>query len=133
MEETLINLEHEIAAFITKDNGATVHFKYEETHNHKHRVSAYTVNNSNKEMFLLKSVETYLPKDALDDILTYVKSLKGMSSFTVKWNKNLCPSDLPIQTSYFYCHDITDVVNKFFSDKNIADYVVYEIKLNPIS
>ncbi len=130
MEETIISLEHEIAAFIIKDNGATAHFKYEEFKDN-FKVSAYTVNNSNKEMFLLKSTEAFSCQEALADILTYVKSLKGMSSFTVKWNKTV--SDLPVQTSYFYCHDITDVVNKFFSDKNIVDYVVYEIKLNPLS
>lgn len=129
MNQTMINLEHEIAAFINKDNGATVHFRYEELKG-KFKVSAYTVNNTNKEMFLLKSAETFMYEDSLHDILMYVKELKGMSTFTVKWKRI---GNEPIQQSYFYCHDVKDVVTKFFSDKNIAEYIVYEITLNPIS
>jgi hypothetical protein len=129
MIKAIALIEHEIAAFIAKDNGATVHFRYDLNNNNN--VKAHTINNVNKEMFLLKEAEGDDVFESLNKILEYVKSLDGMSSFTVNWNKANSLSN--IQTSYFYCHDVADVVDKFFSDKNTADYIVYEIKLNPVA
>ena len=68
--------------------------------------------------------------------MTYVKEQKGMSSFTVEWAKkenNVSRVGPIIHTSYFYCHDILDVTEKFFFNKKSEDYVVYLIKLNPIA
>jgi hypothetical protein len=140
MDNKIIQLEHDISSFITKDNGATVHFEYEVLSLFKEAspikssatvtVLAYTVNPSNKEIFLLKSATSQTKEGALEEILEYVKSQKGMSSFTVKWSKSGISK---METSYFYCHDVTDVVKKFFAKKNLADYIVYEIKLNPIA
>ena len=130
MENTILQLEHDIASFINKDNGATVHFEYHVESFASVTVSAFTINPNNKEVFLLKTVRTQSKELALEEILEYVKNQKGLNSFTVTWAKR---PGVPVQTSYFYCHDVTDVVKKFFAKKELSDYVVYEIKLNPIA
>jgi hypothetical protein len=56
-----------------------------------------------------------------------------MDSFTVNWSKKENGTLGSYNTSYFYCHDITEVISKFFAGKSVRDYVIYEIKLNPIS
>ncbi len=130
MDNKILQLEHDISSFIKKDNGATVHFEYSRDSFASDTVSAYTINENNKEVFLLKTVRTQSRELALEEILDYVKSQKGLSSFTVIWAK---AGTSNMETSYFYCHDVTDVIKKFFSKKEVADYVVYEIKLNPIA
>ncbi len=130
MNNKILQLEHDISSFISKDNGATVHFEYSKDSFISETASAYTVNTDTKEVFLLKTVRTNSKELALEEILEYVKNQKSMNSFTVVWAK------IPVskmETSYFYCHDVTDVIKKFFAKKNLADYIIYEIKLNPIS
>lgn len=138
MDRTIVKLEHDISTFINKDNGATVHFEYEygwiesksETHIEAHTANVYTHNIKTGETFLLKSSYSITKEKALEQILEYVKTMHGLSSFTVKWKK---AGDNDVYTSYFYCHDVTDVVKKFFTGKDVIDYIIYEIKLNPLS
>jgi len=132
MENIILSLEHEIASYISNDNGATVHFEYRDGFilGDIPKVLAYTVNNNSKEVFLLKEVVTNSKEEGLKEILQYVKEQKGMNSFTVKWAKIGVNK---IETSYFYCHDIIDVIRKFFDQKDAANYIIYEIKLNPIA
>ena len=131
LEQQLL-LEHEISKLIGSDNGATVHFTY----NNKYTpimeatVSVVTINPKTKEAFLLKQEICDNEMQCLEKILTYVKSQKGLNSFTVKWMKK---GEAKENVSYFYCHDIVDAVSNFFHNKNSADYTITEIKLNPIS
>jgi len=129
MDDIVIKLEHDIASFISKDNGATVHFNYK-TDSNGWVVYAFTVNAESKEVFLLKSAKNFVKKDALEEILEYVKTQKGLNPFTVIWAK---AGSTKTETSYFHCHDVVDVVKKFFEKKEVANYVVYSIKLNPSS
>jgi hypothetical protein len=130
MNDKIIKLEHDIASFINKDNGATVHFEYATSPSINEQVSAYTINATTKEPFLLKWASGKTKEEALEIVLAYIKEQKGMNSFTVVWTKIGINKT---ETSYFYCHDILDVVSKFFNKKDSADYVIYEIKMNPIS
>jgi hypothetical protein len=143
MDQDIFKIEHDIGTFIGTDNGATVHFKYStewkngnlmphEKQEEDHTVSAYTVNPKNNETFLLKTETGASKQLALKKILEYVKNSKGMSSFTVEWAKTV-GGDASKKKSYFYCHDVLDVVEKFFDGKSLADYVVYSITLNPIA
>jgi hypothetical protein len=136
-------LEHDIASFIGTDNGCTVHFKYEKDfsknlgvvtsdNDYDQIVSAYTVNPKSGETFLLIKKTAKTQETALKKILEYVKNQKGLSSFTVLWAKK-GEASTSMNTSYFYCHDVLDVVEKFFAGKDSVNYVVYEIKLNPVA
>lgn len=130
MENKILQLEHEISSFINKDNNATVHFEYHVESFASVTASAFTLNSTSKEIFLLKTVRTQSKELALEEILEYVKKQKGLNSFTVRWAK---AGTIQIETSHFYCHDVTDVIKKFFAKKDVVDYVIYEIKLNPIA
>jgi len=139
MDTLILRLEHEIVATIGADNGCTVHFEYGQCDsttpknpgglmNVDYVASAITINPITNEPFLLKTEQGDTKEKALKAILEYVKKQKGLNSFTVIWMKK---GDSKSNTSYFYCHDILDVVEKFFFGKNRIDYVIHEIKLNP--
>ena len=100
----------------------------------KAEVTAFTTNNYTKETFLLKSVigETHI--ECLQKILNYLeKESQTMSTFTVNWSKKENGQLGAYNTSYFTCHDVFEVVEKFFAGKSRKDYVIYNIKLNPIA
>jgi hypothetical protein len=146
MNSKIIKLEHEISNLIQKDNGNTVHFEYVQTlespantkllsqfkePNIEEIVSAYTVNHTTQEQFLLKSVQALSKEAALEIILEYVRKQKELGPFTVIWAKR--DSGSHTNTSYFYCHDIMDALTNFFKGKEVKDYIIHEVKSNPIS
>lgn len=134
MRTQILSLEDKIARLIKAEN-KTVHFDYEWIEIKKiAKVSAYTFNANTGETFLLKSETGEDQIEALTKILSYVEANKEtMNSFTVNWSKKENGTLGKYNTSYFYCHDITEVISKFFAGKSVKDYVIYEIKLNPIS
>lgn len=143
MDKLVLNLQHQIATFIDTDNVSkcTVHFDYNENYLDKGNigknpatewtVSAITVNPTTDETFLLKTETAPTKEKALKKILEYIKKQKGESSFSVTWIKK--GEGSKTNMSHFYCHDMIDVVEKFFHGKNPEEYVVFEIKLNPIA
>jgi len=146
MERTVLNLEHQITAFLNTDNksNCTVHFDYREEHSFdkgkgngnnpttEWEVTARTYNPVTEETFLLKSTIAKTKEIALKKIFDILKKQKGENSFTVKWAKKGDNTE-GIIDSYFFVHDVLDVVENFFHGKNPEEYIVYEIKLNPIS
>lgn len=127
MDTRIIELEDEIATIIQKDNGRTIHFEYIGGN----MVEAYTYNHNNKETFLLtkKVGQDYV--DCLQKILDYVKqNQKTYDSYTVIWARK---GRGERTTSYFYCRDIVEVIDKFFEGKDKNLYHVYEIRMNPSS
>ena len=142
-------LEQEISKLIQEDN-KTVTFNYDwvqvpsqsigqlahitNPFAHRAEVTAFTTNNLTKETFLLKSVISDTHVEGLQKILNYiVKESQTMSTFTVHWSKKENGQVGAYNTSYFICHDILEVMDKFFTDKSVKDYVIYDVKLNPIS
>jgi hypothetical protein len=144
MDKTILNLEHQIGAFIGSDNksNCTVHFAYKEDYLEKGNIgknpntewtaTVQTFNPITEENFLLRSETAPTKEKSLKKILEYLKKQKGESPFTVKWMKK-GENSIKQNESHFYCHDILDVVENFFHGKNPEDYIVHEIKLNPIS
>jgi hypothetical protein len=144
MDKLVLNLEHQIAFFLSSDNKSqcTVHFDYKEEYLEKGNIGknpstewtaiAQTFNPVTDETFLLKTETASTKEKALKKILDYLKKQKGESPFTVKWMKK-GDNSTKQNESHFYCHDILGVVENFFHGKNPEDYIVHEIKLNPIS
>jgi hypothetical protein len=138
LNKNVIELEHKISSSIRSDNGCYVHFDYTPLSSIRITVSATTYNPVSKETFLLKSFigegEMEIGVcDGLSKILKYVETHKKENhSFTIVWSKK---REYPGSktTSYFYCNDITDAIDKFFSGKEKEDYIIFEVKLNPIS
>jgi len=144
-----MEIEDKIAKIIQKE-GNTVHFVKDWVEPYQGRigelsniqfeykmrakVSAFTLNSVTKETFLLKEVtgETHL--ECFNKILDYVEHTKeSMNSFTVHWSKKENGTLGSYNTSYFYCHHILEVMDKFFANKDVKDYVIYDVKLNPLS
>lgn len=126
------DLELKISSLLAAD-GKTVTFKYE-ANNDKLQVAAFTKNNVSKEEFLLKVAiaDTYI--ECLDKILQYIdKTANSISTFTVTWCRKENGQLNETHISYFSCHDVVEVTDKFFTGKSVNDYVIYEIKLNPIA
>ncbi len=133
MNNEILALEHKISTKIFTDNGCSTHFKYEAG-----KVSAYTFNPKTNESFLLKSaMGKKSMSDALQEIVDYLETQKDSASYTVVWaKKDLSRSDVgggTKQSSYFYCHHVLEAINRFFEGKEVLDYIIYEVKLNPIA
>ncbi len=145
----IIELEDRISKVVFNDNKRSVRFdyktlEYEVSINRvesgqpeyrpvsKKQVFAYTHNTENDETFILKIVTADTFESGLKEILQYVENhKKSMSSFTVKWAKK--GNGSKSESSYFYCEDMVEVMTKFFEGKDRADYIIYEVKLNPIA
>lgn len=128
---TKLALEHAIIESVQKDNvnNCSVHFDYQKIG----RVNVYTYNPKYQEKFLLTSGTGTTDEEALMNAKNNIVKLhEGQNSYTVVWKKH--SDDSNMNTSYFVAHDIQDVLNKFYFHKDFPqNFLIYEIKLNPIS
>lgn len=136
MEKSLIKLEDEISRTIRENNGCTVHFEYKDSSgiddiNPAKWAFVTTYNHTSEETFLLKSASGKSYEDALEIILEYVNNhTKSYASHTIVWSLKTNPKT---NTSYFYCKDAVEALEKFFYGKERKDYVIYMVKLNPMA
>lgn len=124
-------LEHEIQTKVRNDNGCSVHFEYDESDFVK-VASAYTINPRNNETFLLKTATGNTLEEALGEILKHIRLLTEKTPFAVEWVKAGEPNSKR-DVSYFFCHDMLEVMQTFFKDKNRVDYIIYKCETRPIS
>jgi hypothetical protein len=138
MNRKIFELESKISEKIKSDNGRTVHFEYIKEQVDRNgilispcKVSTWTFDSIITESFLLKSMEGEKYEDCLEKILEYVESIPNSKhSYTVTWRKT---GLVGLNTSYFYCKDVVEVVEKFFEGKEINEYKIFKIELMPIS
>jgi len=138
MKKNKVELEDVILREVMSDNGCTVHFTY--AINHKkgvnpvsednYDVKAMTFNPKTQESFLLKEVKNVKThEEGLEEILLYVQQHKtDYNSFTVVWAKK--GENQQKISSYFYCKDLLEALEKFYHDKVREDYIVYDTKMN---
>lgn len=139
METTKIALEDEISRAIMAENGCTAHFQYTDDTKHfktffnqsPRTITVMTYNPKTKETFLLKEVNAKTDEEGLVQIAEYVKTHKvDYDSFTVLWTKK---GDTKQSSSYFYCKDALEALEKFFFNKEREDYVIYSVTMSPKS
>lgn len=138
MNRQIFDLERKISETIKQDNNRSVHFEYNKSLVNEHgmilkpfKVSAWTFNNINNESFLLKCEEGESYADCLFKILDWLENVpKSKDYFTVRWKKIGVDG---LNVSYFQCKDVIELVEKFYEGKNINEYQIFEIKMNPIS
>jgi hypothetical protein len=148
MNAKIIQLEDKISKLIHSDNQRTVHFEYTNqeietpfnvlessqpvyTKTTKCQVIAHTFNSVNQEAFLLKSEVGESYEECLEKILIYIESTrKVVNSYTVIWSKK---GKHERNTSYFFGATLVEIVEKFFTGKDPNQYLVYEVKMNPMS
>lgn len=147
-QNDIYRLEHCIQTLIFSDNKCTVHFEYyENKQKDKFGLEILTFNPIHNTFFLFHKVEVNIINELTDTAeglclckikllelsIDHIKSIKEPNNilhYTVIWcnindNKRI--------TSYFMGRTITDIIEKFFIGKNHHDYLIYEIKLNPLS
>lgn len=126
-------LEAEILEEVRKTNPKhTVQFSYSDPH----ELKVSTFNPMRSEFFTLATVSSKISKeDALQNVLNYIKTHREeYNSFTVVWAKKITGAeDTKPAPSVFYCNSIRQVLDKFFDGKDEDMYIIYEIKMNPIS
>lgn len=138
MNKEIFDLERKISEIVHQDNNRSVHFEYIRSLTNEYgvvtkpsKVNAWTFNNINNESFLLKSEEGNSYSECLFKILNWLENVpKSKDHFTVKWRKMGTEG---LNVSYFYCKDVIELVEKFYERKNINEYQIFEIKMNPIS
>lgn len=136
-KEERFRLESEIISIVFEDNRNTVHFDYHvdiDNELNSIRLDLYTKNDRNNEIFLLHQTHGGSSVDVLTKMREHLQSnhQKGQkNSYTVKW-RSLKAQDEKEHISYFFEYSESDVLKKFFYNKNEADFAV-SISLNPIS
>jgi len=141
-----ILLEWQIMEIIKNDNANTVHFDW--SYSDENLVlTTRTYNSLHKTSFIMckktTSLLTVNPKiELLEKTLEYLKiniPSKSINTYTIHWTKKTNDptkenfNQTPIiHTSYFYGVEMLDVCNKFYDGKISSDFIVYDIKLNPM-
>ena len=105
-------------------------FEYE-TSDEGVTLNLITVNPRHDQSFLYHSCTGGSKGNALQNLFEYVvKNYREEQSYTVQW-KHIGEAEL--QTSYFRARSMFEVLSKFSHGREMSDYVLYSITLNPIS
>jgi hypothetical protein len=128
-----LEIEEKIKDIIKKDNECDVRFEYttaiEEDVNVE--VTAKTFNPKTQEVFLLFKGIGKTSEEAIKKILDYIENHRqNYASHTVVWASK---KDMKQQTSYFHSKDAMEALEKFYHGKLREHYVVFNVKLNPMS
>jgi hypothetical protein len=132
MEPTeLIKLENQVERIVQEDNASecTAHFNYKLNETFGILVNVTTYNPHHGTLFFLTKGVGATKEIALADAITKIKK-KELSTYTVTWSKK---SEGKTYISYFTAYDVYEVLYKFYFEKNKEDFIIFEIKLNPIS
>ncbi len=132
-----LKLESEIYNIVKSDNGCEIHFDYDLGYSGPlptdkyHSVNAITYNPITKESFLMCKCNGLSQIEALECVLSYINTHRVTNySHTIIWANKI---DKMNNTSYFYGKDAMEALEKFYHGKNRDEYMVYSIKLNPLS
>jgi hypothetical protein len=132
-ETKKLALENKISEFIKLDNKCTVHFDYKKAHSSLDKVelTVTTFNPAHDEKFVLMKTTEVGTLKCLEKVLSYLEHHKKyQSSYTVLWSEK---TKFQINTSYFYAYDMQEVLDRFYESKDRHAFIIYEMKLNPIS
>lgn len=113
----LLDLEQVIFDFQQKENIA--------------QLNLITVNPRHEQSFLYHVTEGINKIEALEKMLEYVeKHHKKENSYTMQWVKK---GENELHTSYFRAKNMFEVLDKFSFGRNMNEYSIYTITLNPVS
>lgn len=128
-------LESEIFDFIKKDNGCNTHFEYIKSSidNSLKSIRVTTYNPKKQETFLLIEIPCFDVVDGLIQVNSWIKTHNISDqeySHTILWTKKGEPQTYK---SHFYATNARKALDKFFYDKSESEYIIYEVKINPIA
>jgi len=126
---SLSSLEEEIGSILGLEKDQLV-FSYKQVDG-VINLDLITFNPRHNQSFLFHSVKAIDKKEALEKLLDYTKSnFRKEESYTLQWVKIGEPN---LHTSYFRAKNIYEVLDKFYYERDVNSYRIYNISLNPIS
>jgi hypothetical protein len=112
---------------ITQDN-AIFNFKQK---NDVERFDLVTINPKHEQSFLFHTVHGTDRVDALKKMLEYISEhYSKESSMTIQWIKI---GDNKLHTSYFRAKNMYEALDKFYYERDMNQYKIFSITLNPVS
>lgn len=95
------------------------------------RLDLVTVNAKHEQSFLFHTITGTDTLDALKKMLEYIdEHYPNESSMTIQWIKI---GDNKLHTSYFRAQNMYDALDKFYYGRDLSQYKIFSISLNPIS
>jgi len=95
------------------------------------RLDLVTVNAKHEQSFLFHTITGTDILDALKKMLEYIdEHYPNESSMTIQWVKI---GDDKLHTSYFRAQNMYAALDKFYYGRDLSQYKIFSISLNPIS
>jgi len=95
------------------------------------RLDLVTVNPKHEQSFLFHTVTGTDKIDALKKMLDYIEQhYANEGSLTVQWIKI---GENKLHTSYFRAQNMYEALDKFYYGRDIGQYKIFSITLNPVS
>jgi hypothetical protein len=112
---------------ISQDN-AIFNFKQK---NDVVRFDLVTINPKHEQSFLFNTIHGTDKVDALRKMLEYIDEHYAQEgSMTIQWIKI---GDNKLHTSYFRAKNMYDALDKFYYERDMNQYKIFSITLNPVS
>ncbi len=114
-----LGIKSENAIFNFKQKNETVKF------------DLVTINPAHEQSFLFHSVTGTDKVDALRKMIVYIdEHYHRENSMTIQWMK---VGENQLHTSYFRALNMYDALDKFFYERDLNQYKIFSISLNPVS
>jgi hypothetical protein len=121
--------QKEIAVRLGLDSDNLI-FNYKQK-NETIRLDLVTVNAKHEQSFLFHTITGTDTLDALKKMLEYIdEHYPNESSMTIQWVKI---GDNKLHTSYFRAQNMYGALDKFYYCRDLSQYKIFSISLNPIS
>ncbi|MFN8300564.1 MAG: hypothetical protein U0T75_15795 [Chitinophagales bacterium] len=95
------------------------------------RLDLVTVNPKHEQSFLFHTLTGTDKLDALKKMLDYIdQHYHNESSLTIQWIKI---GENKLHTSYFRAQNMYEALDKFYYGRDMSQYKIFSIALNPVS
>ena len=111
-------------------SGVSVHFEYSDSADGV-KATVTTFNPVHETKFILEKATADNKAAALKMILEKIEATSGSNyTYSMEWSRK---SDGKNQISHFSANDFEEVLDKFWHEKNKADYDIWLIRKNPVA
>lgn len=95
------------------------------------KLDLITINPRHEQSFLYHTEKGIDKVETLEKMLKYVLiNNKEKNHYTVQWTKN---GESELHTSYFRAKNIYEALDKFYYNRELNTYVIFNITLNPVA
>ncbi len=125
----IARLQAEIAAYMGMSQDHLI-FSFKQKDN-VIKLDLITINPKHDQSFLFHSTRAVDKVEALKKMLDYIQiHHKNEDTYTIQWVKI---GDVQLHTSFFRAKNIYEVLDKFYYERDLNSYRIYNVGLNPIS